>query len=235
VKALTGRRVTKKRSSIMKRNLLACGIVAGPLFVIASLAHAFTRTGFDLGRHPISLLSLGYPGWVQIANSVSGVLYLAGAVGMREALRPGRGGTWGPLLVGVTGIGLIVAGVFTTDAGAGFPPGAPAGAPTMSWHGMLHEVGFALSFMGAIAACGVFARRYVALGRRGWAVAAVATAVAVLVIAGWPALNTLGVRLVIATAALFGFLSVVAEQLFLQEREPAPLAPSTRRGLTTQG
>jgi len=71
----------------------------------------------------------------------------------------------------------------------------------MSWHGVLHEVGFALSFMGAIAACGVFARRYAALGRRGWAVAAVATVVAVLVIAGWPDLNTLSVRLVTATAA----------------------------------
>lgn len=86
----------------------------------------------------------------------------------------------------------------------------------MSWHGVLHEVGFALSFMGAIAACGVFARRYAALGRRGWAVAAVATVVAVLVIAGWPDLNTLSVRLVTATAALFGFLSVVAAQLFHQ-------------------
>jgi Protein of unknown function (DUF998) len=203
----------------MKRNLLGCGIVAGPLFVIASLAQAFTRTGFDLGRHPISLLSLGSLGWVQIANFVvSGVLYLAGAIGMRDALRPGRGSTWGPLLVGVTGVGLIVAGVFITDAGAGFPPGALAGAPTMSWHGLLHEVGFALSFGGAIAACGVFARRYAALGRRGWAVAAVATDVAVIVIAGWPDLSTLSVRLVIATAGLFGFLSVVAAQLLRQGR-----------------
>jgi Protein of unknown function (DUF998) len=98
----------------MRRNLLGCGIVAGPLFVIASLAQAFTRNGFDLGRHPISLLSLGSPGWVQIANFVvSGILYLAGAIGMRDALRSGRGSTWGPLLVGVTGVGLIVAGVFT--------------------------------------------------------------------------------------------------------------------------
>ena len=151
------------------------------------------------------------------------------------ALRPGRGSTWAPRLVALTGIGLIVAGVFTTDAGAGFPPGAPAGAPAMSWHGVLHEVGFALSFVGAIAACGVFARRYVALGRRGWAVAAVATVVAVLVIAGWPDINTLSARLVIATAGLFGFLSAVSAQLFSQESEPGPLAPATPKGLTIQG
>jgi hypothetical protein len=220
----------------MKRKLLGCGIIAGPLFVVASVAQAFTRTGFDLGRHPISLLSLGSLGWVQVANFVvSGVLYVAGAVGLRMALRPGRGSTWAPRLVALTGVGLIVAGVFTTDAGAGFPPGAPAGAPAMSWHGMLHEVGFALSFVGAIAACGVFARRYVALGRRGWAVAAVATVVAVLVIAGWPDINTLSARLVIATAGLFGFLSAVSAQLFRQKREPALLAPATSRGLTIQG
>jgi hypothetical protein len=222
--------------SIMKHKLLGCGIVAGPLFVVASLAQAFTRTGFDLGRHPISLLSLGSLGWVQIANFVaSGVLYLAGAAGLRAALRPGRGSTWAPRLVALTGVGLIVAGVFTTDAGAGFPPGAPAGAPAMSWHGVLHEVGFALSFVGAIAACGVFARRYIALGRRGWAVAAVTTVVAVLVIAGWPDLNTLSVRLVIATAALFGFLSAVLAQLSSQGRELAPLTPATPRRLPVQG
>jgi hypothetical protein len=220
----------------MKRKLLGCCIIAGPLFVVASLAQAFTRTGFDLGRHPISLLSLGSLGWLQIANFVvSGVLYVAGAVGLREALRPGRGSTWAPRLVAITGVGLIVAGVFTTDAGAGFPPGAPAGAPTMSWHGVLHEIGFGLSVVGAIAACGVFARRYAALGRRGWAVTAIATVVAVLVIVGWPDLNTLSVRLVIATAALFGFLSAVAAQLFGQAREPAPVAASTLRKLTIQG
>ena len=54
----------------MKRKLLGCGIIAGPLFVVASLAQAFTRTGFDLGRHPISLLSLGSLGWVHVANFV---------------------------------------------------------------------------------------------------------------------------------------------------------------------
>jgi hypothetical membrane protein len=199
----------------MKRNLLLCGIVAGPLFIAISLIQAFTRTGFDLARHPISLLGLGSLGWVQIANFViCGVLYALCAIGLRSALQPGRGKTWGPLFIGITGVGLIVAGLFTTDAGAGFPPGAPAGAPAMSWHGVLHEVGFLLSFVGAIGACLVFARRYAALGRRGWALAAVATVVVALVVGGWPDLSTLSVRLVIATAALFAFPTAVAAQQF---------------------
>ena len=87
----------------MKCNLLGCGLVAGPLFIAASLTQAFTRKGFDLARHPISLLSLGALGWVQIANFVvCGTLYLLGAAGMRQALGQSRGGTWGPLLIGVT-------------------------------------------------------------------------------------------------------------------------------------
>ena len=199
----------------MKGTRLACGIIAGPLFIAASLTQAFTRGGFDLARHPISLLSLGSPGWIQIANFVvCGILYVIGAVGLRTATRSGRGSTWGPLLVGITGIGLIIAGLFTADPGAGFPPGAPIGAPSMSWHGALHEVGFLLSFVGSMAACGVFARRYAALGRVNWAVAGVATAVAALIAAGWPDLNSLSVRLVIATALLFGFLTAVAAQYY---------------------
>jgi len=108
--------------------LLACGIVAGPLFLAVGLTQAFTRDGFDLSRHPLSLLSLGELGWVQIANFVvTGVLYVACAAGMWRVLRPGRSGTWGPLLVGALGVGLIVAGVFVADPGAGFPPGAGRG------------------------------------------------------------------------------------------------------------
>ena len=96
----------------MRRTLLYFGIVAGPLFIAASLIQAFNRTGFDLARHPLSLLNLGSLGWVQIVNFVvSGILYVLGTVGQRAALRQSRGGTWGPLFVGFSGIGLIIAGV----------------------------------------------------------------------------------------------------------------------------
>ena len=79
------------------------------LFLAGSLVQAFTREGYDLGRHPISLLSLGDLGWLQVTNFVvTGALYVACAVGLRRALRPGSGGTWGPRLVGALGVGLAV-------------------------------------------------------------------------------------------------------------------------------
>jgi hypothetical membrane protein len=196
------------------RGLLACGVVAGPLFVAVSLIQAFARDGFELGRHPISLLSLGDRGWVQIANFiVSGTLCLACAVGIRRVLNPGRGGTWGPLLVGGAGAGLIASGIFVTDAGAGFPPGATAGAPEFSWHGILHEFGFLLAFLGLFAACLVFARRMAASGARHLAVALAMSPLAALAITMWPHPGSLSVRVLIGSAVLLGLLAVVAERV----------------------
>jgi hypothetical protein len=202
------------------RLLLACGIVAGPLFLAVGLLQAFTRDGFDLSRHPLSLLSLGELGWVQIANFVvTGVLYVACAVGLRRVLHPGRGGTWGPLLVGGLGVGLVLAGVFVSDAGAGFPPGAPAGAPErLSWHGIGHSVGFAVANLGMIAGCLVFARRFAAARQWGWVAAAVGAAAAVLALVLWPDMDSTSVRLVVASAVLFGFVAALAARLLRATR-----------------
>src|SRR6266567_372446 len=104
------------------KTLLACGVDSGPLFYIVAVAQMFTRSGFDIRHHAISLLSLGDLGWIQIANFiVTGVLAVMCAVGLRRLLHPGCGGTWGPLLIGVYGVGLILGGIFHPDPGLGFP------------------------------------------------------------------------------------------------------------------
>ena len=213
------------------RRLLACGIVAGPLFLAATLIHAFTRAGFDLGRHPISLLSLGDLGWLQVATFViTGVLYVTCAVGMRRVMGSSRGATWGPRLIGALGVGLIMAGVFVADAGAGFPPGAPSGAPEISWHGALHELGFIVAMLSATAACFVFARRFAGDGRRGWAAACIGAAVAALALSFWPDMEGLSVRLVAATAIQFGLVAAVAARL----RADVPSAASAHDRTTGQ-
>jgi hypothetical protein len=166
--------------------LLACGVVAGPLFVVVVLLQELTRTGFDPKRHPLSLLSLGDLGWIQIANFVlAGLLVLASAVGLRRALHPGRAGTWVPLLIGVYGAALVWGGVFVADPAYGYPPGTPDGAPAQfTWHGILHGVGPAAAGIALIAACFVLARRFAGAGRRGWVTYCVATAVVNVVLTG---------------------------------------------------
>lgn len=202
--------------------LMNAGVVAGPLFLGLGLLQAFTVDGFDLRRHPLSLLSVGDHGWIQIANFVvTGALVIACAVGLRRALHPGRGGTWGPWLVGVYGAGLIIAGVFVADAGAGFPPGAPEGAPPeLSVHGILHGVGAALAFTGMAVACLVFARRFAALRSWGWVAASIGTAVSAEVIASWPS-SWLSIQLAIATAILFAYLTALVARV----RRGLPDAP----------
>jgi len=166
------------RDAKLTRVLLLCGVVAGPLYVIVGAIEMLTRPGFDPTRHDLSLMSNGDWGWIHISLLIlTGLLTIAGAVGMRRVLRGGRGGTWGPLLLGIYGLGLIGAGFFTADPALGFPPGTPADAHAISWHGLLHFICGVIGFLGLIAACFVFARRFAAQRQRGWVAYSVATGV----------------------------------------------------------
>lgn len=177
--------MTESTTTQPSRGLLAAGVVAGPLFVITVLVQSATRDGFDPKIHPLSMLSLGDLGWIQITNFVlSGLLFVAAAVGLRRTLRAGPGRTWGPILIGVFGVSLVWGGVFVTDPAFGFPPGTPEGQPDqLSWHGILHTIGPTVAGIALIAACVVFARRYAREGHRGWATYSVVTAVVYLVLA----------------------------------------------------
>jgi hypothetical membrane protein len=192
--------------------LLACGAVAGPLYVVIALLQVLTRDGFDLRRHPLSLLSLGELGWIQIANFVvAGLLAIAFAVGSRRVLHPGQAARWGPRLLGLYGIGLVAGGLFVADPGAGFPPGAPQGAPEqLSWHGALHAVAPPLAFLSLIAACVVLARRFAAAGERGWVRYSIATAVACVVLIAWADLDSLSWRLALAVTVGWAWVSATA-------------------------
>ena len=145
------------------RSLLGYLALAGPFYVVVSLAQALTRHGFDLTRDEWSLLALGHLGWIQQANLIlTGVMIIVGAVGVRRAIsRSADAGTWAPRLLAGYGLGLIGAGVFRADAADGFPPGTPGGrAAHVSGHGMLHLLFGSLGFACLIAACFVIARSY---------------------------------------------------------------------------
>lgn len=164
------------------RALLRFGMAAGPLYVLVAVAQILTREGFDVRRHAVSLLSNGQLGWIQIGNFIlSGVLVIAGAVGVRRLLHPGRGGTWGPILLVGYGLGLIGAGIFVADPAFGFPPGTPLESTEVRRGGFLHFVFGGIGFYSLIAACFVFSRRFAHLGRRGWAAYSAFTGFAFLV------------------------------------------------------
>ncbi len=193
------------------RNLLTGAVVATPLFVALWAVQAFTRNGFRPTFHPMSLLSLGEWGWVQVINFVVvGLLIIGGGVGLGRTLGVGRLTRWAGILVALMGVGLVIAGLFVTDAGAGFPAGAPAGAPVMSWHGGVHQVGFVLTQFAFATVAIILAVKFARERQRGWAAACIiAVATAILVAAlGEP--ETLAIRLVVSSTIELGLISTVA-------------------------
>lgn len=162
------------------RLLLACGAIGPLLFIVVFLVEGATRPNYSAWHHFVSSLSLGEQGWMQITNFiVCGVLVLGFAVGLRRVLRPGKGSTWGPILLGIFGLCLIGAGIFPTDPILDYPPGAP-GTPTLQ--GTIHVLLSLVAFTSLIAACFVLARRFAGdPAWRGWAFYSIATGILVLV------------------------------------------------------
>lgn len=160
----------------MTKTLLACGALAGPLFVSAIVVEGATRPGYDPIRHPVSSLAIGERGWTQRANFLAtGLSTLAAAAGLRGALRPSGGPAWGPHLVGAYGTGLLGAGTFNADPMNGYPPGTPDRRSRFTTHGVLHDLFSSLVFFGLPAACWAFSRRFASRGERGWAAYSAAT------------------------------------------------------------
>lgn len=160
--------------------LLGGGAVGPPLFVVVFLVQGATRPGYSALRHPVSSLALGDLGWVQsVSFVVAGALLLAFAAGLRPALRRYGGGIAAPLFVGVVAVGLVGAGVFTTDPVSGYPPGTPDPL-TYTAEGALHDAFSVLVFTALPAAAGVVGYRLARAGHRGWAAFGVGAAVTVL-------------------------------------------------------
>jgi hypothetical membrane protein len=167
---------------IKTKLLLACGVVAGPLFVSVLLALQAYHANYKPLRHPVSALSLGELGWMQVTNFLVAGLFLMGfAVGVRRTLWPASPLTWGPMLIWLVGLGLIGAGIFIAAPLNGQPPvtyDEPRSYGTVT---ILHDLFSGLAFFSLPAGCFVFARRFMGWGRRVFAVYSASCGVVFLV------------------------------------------------------
>jgi hypothetical membrane protein len=164
------------------RLLIAGGAIGPLLFIIVLLIEGATRPGYSAWHHYGSTLSLGPGGWVQITNFiVCGLLTLCFAIGLRQVFRTGKGAVWGPILLGVFGVALIVAGVFVTDPSQGYPPGThTSGLQTL--HGTIHGIAGLVTFGSLAIAIFVLARRFAGDPHwKGWALYSLVTGVLVAV------------------------------------------------------
>ncbi|MFG2228426.1 DUF998 domain-containing protein [Streptomyces sp. NPDC048723] len=192
------------------RSLLTCAVAATPLWAAVALSQAALREGFDLTRHPLSALSNGSLGWLQIANFlIVGALFALGATGLRRALHGTPGGTWAPRLVRVCGFGMIAAGVFVMDPADGFPVGTPYGQPaTLTWHSYAHFAAGSITFLSLIAACFVLGRHFGRAGDRGYALLSRVGGTALLLGNGWAMGGGTAGTLTLAVGVITAMLSV---------------------------
>lgn len=201
------------RSGSTTRALLGALAVSSPLWAVISLAQAATQDGFDLTRHPLSMLSVGPLGWLQITNFiVAGGLAIVGAAGLKRAV-PSR---WAPRLVTIYGIGYILCGVFVMEPAAGFPVGTPVEtSSSIAWHTAVHLLVGTIAFIALTAALFVLGRHLARRGERGWARSARLAASGVIVADVLASAQVLAPSLVLAIGVITGMLvlSLIAVKL----------------------
>ncbi|MEO3973444.1 DUF998 domain-containing protein [Streptomyces sp. CAU 1734] len=212
---------TATNARVSTRTLLGFAAAAAPLWAVVSLGQAAARDGFDITRHPLSALSNGSLGWLQITNFVlAGVLTVIGSVGLRRVLRGTPGGVWAPRLVLLSGIGLIAAGAFVMDPADGFPAGAPEGMPTaMTWPSYAHMAAGTLTFTSLIAANYVLGRHFSRAGERGRAIVSRIAGTALLLGNGWAMSGGTAGTLTLAVGAITAMVSVAAVAAHYRSRE----------------
>lgn len=191
---------------------LWAGVIAPVLFTAVYLIEGATRPGYDPLRHQVSLLSLGEGGAIQVASFVlTGGLLIVFALALRVRLTPGPGASAVPAAIAVSGLGFIVAGLFSTQPLFGYPPGTPDGmAPDVTASSMLHVAGAGLLFSGLVVAALATAFREWRTGSRAWAAGSLAAGVAVFVFFGLSGAGPSGALLFPAAAGLLQRISLVA-------------------------
>jgi hypothetical protein len=217
--------------------LIACGAIGPLLFIVVLLIEGATRPGYSAWHNYGSSLSLGPGGWMQIANFiVCGLLTLCFAIGLRQVFRTGKSSVWGPILLGLFGVSLIVAGVFVTDPSMGYPPGTHSSGP-QTLHGTIHGINGIIAFGSLAAACFVMVRRFAGDPNwKGWALYSLVTGILVVVsfisatvISALDASGVLpgsptGLLQRIGIIAGWGWIALLAIRLLSQMRTPASTA-----------
>jgi Protein of unknown function (DUF998) len=223
--------VTGDRAITTSTRALVAGGILGPLlFITVFLVEGANTAGYDPMRIPVSLLSLTDRGIVQVLSFlVTGLLVVGCAVGLRRVFAGGRAGLGGPVAVAAAGAGLLLAGLFSADPSFGYPPGAPPGVGAApSPRAYVHVIGAFLFFGGLIIASWLFAARFRADGRGGWAAYSLVSGVTVLLFLGLSSGGPDGLPLFPAYTGLFQRIAIIAGLVWLVALAAAVVAASLR-------
>jgi len=113
---------TRQRTRAVTSALLGCGAVAGPIFFGTASTEGAVRPDNHPKRHQVSSLALGSRGGIQTTNfAVTGLLMLAGALGLSRAAADTARPRSGSAFLAAAGVGLLGSAAFVTDPVSGYP------------------------------------------------------------------------------------------------------------------
>lgn len=158
--------------------LAIAGIAAPILFLALVIVQSVLQPDYSHLALPISALAAWPTGWIQNLNFyLFGVLMAAYAIGLHRGVHPSRRGVVGPVMLMLSGAGLVIAGIFPwrmVDGSLVVPAG--------------HRVGAVFAFLGAGLGLIIVSRRMTTdprwRGVAGYALASGLTIVALFVMTG---------------------------------------------------
>jgi hypothetical membrane protein len=161
--------------------LLTAGPVGSLFFILSFTVQGLYRTGYDPSLHPVSSLSLGPMGWMQIYSFViTGLLIIGFSFGVKRSFLARRYSRRISHFILAAGIGLTGAGVFSTDPVYGYPPQLPLRLAQFTWQGHLHDFFSLMVFVGIPAAALTSWKYFVITGQKGISIFSLFAALTVL-------------------------------------------------------
>ncbi len=152
------------------KRLLICGPPGCILFTVVFLIQGQLRDDYSPLKFPISSLSIGQYGWIQRANFlISGFLIFLFAIGFRRATPLLKSSLWTSRLIGAAGVGLIGAGLFSSDPVYGYPVTEPISIAQFTITGHLHDFFSIFVFVSLPIACFKMRKRFQEFNNTKWA------------------------------------------------------------------
>lgn len=134
------------------RTLALAGIIGPIFFTTLVVLQGFLLPEYSHVRMPISALAAWPTGWIQSMNFyVAGMLMVTFALALHLGVEPTRRGNAGVALLAMSGLGLVLAGVFPWHMVNGVPTETPA-----------HVIGAVMTFASTGLGLVVFSRRMAA-------------------------------------------------------------------------
>ena len=194
--------VLEPHGVLTARVRLAAGIIAAPVFTALFSLATWLKRDYEWLRYPISSLSIGRDGWLQTTNFlITGALVATCGLGMHSAGEKVSPWTW--RLVFLSGIGMVGAGIFTSDPVFGFPPELPLKVAQFSTRGHQHDL-WSILFFGCLPAAAVSEARFARQNRD--RLTLVVSSAAVLAMVALFLLTTVGFRQVEPLVQVAGLL-----------------------------